>query len=68
VRAAPRLDKFQVLTSQGLREQSGIEPGQKLQALAWARRIELLPGQAPQSVRGFLPGLDSTVLREGDRV
>jgi len=46
----------------------GIEPGQKLQVLACQHRIEFLPAEAPQSLRGFLPGLDSAVPRDGDRM
>ena len=45
-----------------------IEPGQNLQVLVYQHRIEFLPVEAPQSLRVFLPGLDSAVPREGDRV
>ena len=60
--------RFQVVIPQAVREQLGIEPGQKLQVLAYQHRIEFLPVEAPRSLRGFLPGLDSAVPREGDRV
>ena len=48
--------------------QLGIEPGQKLQVITYEHRIEFLPIESPQSLRGFLPGLDTDVPREGDRV
>jgi bifunctional DNA-binding transcriptional regulator/antitoxin component of YhaV-PrlF toxin-antitoxin module len=51
-----------------VREQLGIEPGQKLQVLAYEHRIEFLPIETAQAMRGFLPGLDTDVPREGDRV
>lgn len=60
--------KFQVVIPQAVREQLHLEAGRKLQVIAYDNRIELLPIEAPQSLRGFLPGLDSTVERESDRV
>ncbi len=60
--------KFQVVIPLAVREQLGIEPGQKLQVLAYERRIEFLPIETAQAMRGFLPGLDTDVPREGDRV
>lgn len=60
--------KFQVVIPLAVREQLGIEPGQKLQVLAYEHRIEFLPIESAQAMRGFLPGLDTDVPREGDRV
>jgi len=60
--------KFQVVIPQAVREQLGIEPGQKLQVLAFDHRIEFLSIESPRSLRGFLRGLDTDVPREGDRV
>ncbi|MDD2744589.1 MAG: AbrB/MazE/SpoVT family DNA-binding domain-containing protein [Rhodocyclaceae bacterium] len=60
--------KFQVVIPQKVREQLHIEVGQKLQVLAIGQRIEMLPIESAQSLRGFLPGLDTTVSRDSDRV
>ena len=35
--------KFQVVIPQAVREQLGIEPGQKLQVITYEHRIEFLP-------------------------
>lgn len=59
--------KFQVVIPQAVREQLNIEAGQKLQVLAYEHRIELLPVEAPQALRGFLAGIDTDVPREDDR-
>lgn len=59
--------KFQVVIPQAVREQLHLQPGQKLQVLAYEHRIELLPIEAPQALRGFLAGIDTDVPREGDR-
>ncbi|HEX5391964.1 MAG TPA: AbrB/MazE/SpoVT family DNA-binding domain-containing protein [Rhodocyclaceae bacterium] len=60
--------KFQVVIPQAVREQLQLEAGRKLQVIAYDNRIELLPIESPQSLRGFLSGLDTTVTREDDRV
>lgn len=60
--------KFQVVIPQAVREQLQLEAGRKLQVIAYDNRIELLPIESPQSLRGFLPGLDTAVVREDDRV
>jgi AbrB family looped-hinge helix DNA binding protein len=60
--------RFQVVIPQAVREQLRIEPGQKLQVLAFDHhRNEFLAVESPRSLRGFLPGLDTDVPREGDR-
>lgn len=60
--------KFQVVIPQAVREQLHIEAGQKLQVLAYEHRIELLPVESPQALRGFLAGISSDVSREEDRL
>jgi AbrB family looped-hinge helix DNA binding protein len=60
--------KFQVVIPQKIREQLHIEVGQKLQVLAIGQRIEMLPIESAQSLRGFLSGIDTTISRESDRV
>ncbi len=59
--------KFQVVIPQAVREQLNLEAGQKLQVLAYERRIELLPVEPAQCLRGFLAGIATDVPREGDR-
>lgn len=59
--------KFQVVIPQAVREQLHIEAGQKLQVLTYGQRIELLPMESPQALRGFLAGITTDVLREADR-
>lgn len=59
--------KFQVVIPQAVREQLHIEAGQKLQVLAYEHRIELLPIETPQALRGFLTGIATDVPREADR-
>ena len=60
--------KFQVVIPQPVREQLRIHPGERLQVLTFGNRIELLPIESPQQLRGFLVGIDTTVVREPDRI
>ncbi len=58
--------KFQVVIPREIRKRLGLEPGQKVQALAYENRIEFIPVRALKSMRGFLQGIDTTVRRERD--
>jgi AbrB family looped-hinge helix DNA binding protein len=60
--------KFQVVIPKEVREKLKIVPGQKVQAIAYTDRIELLPLRRAEDLRGFAKGIDTTVPREGDRV
>lgn len=60
--------KFQVVIPKAIRERLGLRPGQRVEALIYGDRIELIPIRPITELRGSLPGLDTTVEREGDRV
>ncbi len=59
--------KFQVVIPKAIRERLGLSPGQKVQALVYGNRIELIPLQPAKHLRGFIKGIDTTVPREPDR-
>ncbi len=60
--------KFQVVIPREIREALGLEPGQKIQAVLYENRVELIPVKALKRMRGFLSGIDTTVPRERDRI
>ncbi len=60
--------KFQVVIPQMIRKSLGLQPGQKIQAILYENRIELIPIQPMQSRRGFLKGIDTSIEREADRI
>jgi len=60
--------KYQVVIPRDVRETLSIKPGEKLQVINYANRIELVPVKKIKSMRGFLKGIDTTVAREKDRV
>ena len=59
---------YQIVIPRDLRRQLNIQPGQKLRACIQGNHIELIPEQPITAARGFLPGIDSQVEREDDRV
>lgn len=59
--------RFQVVIPKAIRDRLGLQPGQKIQALAVGDRIELFPLKPVAEMRGFLRGLDTRVDREDDR-
>ena len=60
--------KYQVVIPKEIRDRLGLLPGQKIQAIAYGGRIELIPVRPAQQMKGFLKGIDTKVEREGDRV
>ncbi len=60
--------KFQVVIPKEIRESLRLEPGQKVEAVEYENRIELVPVRPVAEMRGFLRGIDTTVEREDDRV
>lgn len=60
--------KFQVVIPRDVRETLSIKPGEKMQIINYANRIELVPVKKIKSMRGFLKGIDTTVVREKDRI
>jgi AbrB family looped-hinge helix DNA binding protein len=60
--------KFQVVIPKEMRESLKLAPGQKVQALLYENRIELIPLRPIKKMRGFLKGIDTTIDRETDRL
>jgi AbrB family looped-hinge helix DNA binding protein len=59
--------KFQVVIPRTVRERLRLSPGQKVQALVYDGRVELIPLRPAKALRGFLKGIDTTVARDADR-
>lgn len=59
--------KYQVVIPKKVREELGIEPGQKVHVIPYMGRIELIPYKSVKEGRGFLEGIDTNVDREPDR-
>jgi AbrB family looped-hinge helix DNA binding protein len=60
--------KYQVVIPKNVRESLKIQPGQKMQVVEYAGRIELIPERDIKELRGFLKGIDTEFKREEDRL
>ena len=60
--------KFQVVIPVEIRRQLGLKAGQKVQAIAYDDRIELIPLRPIETMRGFLKGIDTDISRPPDRL
>lgn len=60
--------KFQVVIPKGIRDSLQLVPGQKVRAIAYGDRIELIPVRPIAELRGSLAGLDTHIERDADRL
>jgi AbrB family looped-hinge helix DNA binding protein len=59
--------KYQVVIPKKVREALNVRPGQKLQVIEYAGRIELVPECDIRELRGFVKGIHTAFSREEDR-
>ena len=59
--------KFQVVIPRAVHERLNLSPGQKVQAIVYDDRVELIPLRPARALRGFLKGIDTAVARDADR-
>jgi len=60
--------KFQVVIPKSIRKALELRPGQKVQAIRYGDRIELIPVRPLAEARGLLAGIDTSIEREPDRL
>jgi AbrB family looped-hinge helix DNA binding protein len=60
--------KYQVVIPKNVRESLKLRPGQRMQVIEFAGRIELIPERAIKELRGFVKGINTEFKREKDRL
>lgn len=60
--------RFQVVIPKDVRERLDLKVGQQVDAIPYRGRVELIPLEPIESMRGFLRGMDTKVPRDEDRV
>ena len=60
--------KYQVVIPKTVRDSLNLRPGQKMQVVEYAGRIELIPERDIKELRGFVKGINTEFKREKDRV
>ena len=60
--------KFKIVIPQRIREAMGLRSGEKAWILSFRNRIEVIPVRDIRSLRGYLKGIDTSFVRDGDRL
>lgn len=60
--------KFQVVIPKEIREVFQVLPGEKFGVIPFENRIELIPIKNLKTMKGFLKGIKTDILREKDRL
>jgi len=60
--------KYQIVIPKKIRTSHSLKPGQKIQIISYGNRIELIPERKISEMRGFLKGINTDFIREGDRI
>jgi AbrB family looped-hinge helix DNA binding protein len=60
--------KYQIVIPKTVREALHLRPGQIMQVIEYAGRVELIPERDIKELRGFLKGINTEFKREEDRV
>jgi len=60
--------KFQIVIPKTVREALKLQPGTVFNVVEYNGRIEIVPVRRPKEMRGFLRGMDTSVIREKDRL
>ena len=60
--------KYQIVIPKEVRESVGIDAGQRMRVLPFGEGVIVLPVRPIREMRGSLPGIDTDVPRDPDRV
>ena len=60
--------KFQVVIPLAVREGLKLVPGVKMQVMQYDNRVEFIPVQPANALRGSLRGIDTSIARDADRL
>ncbi len=60
--------KYQIVIPRSIRQALKLKPGEKIQAIRYGDRVELIPARSIKAARGSLKGIDTSIEREPDRL
>ncbi len=60
--------KYQIVIPKAVRKALHLRPGQKMQVIEYAGRVELIPERDIKELCGFVKGINTEYKREKDRV
>ena len=59
---------YQLVFPKEIREIVGLEAGTSFEVISYNNRIELIPIKPMKNLRGVFPGIDTTIIRDDDRL
>ncbi|MDR1146410.1 MAG: AbrB/MazE/SpoVT family DNA-binding domain-containing protein [Verrucomicrobiales bacterium] len=60
--------EYQVVIPPSVRKELAWRPGTRLSVFKHGGGVEFVPARSPQSLRGFLRGMDTNIERDEDRL
>ena len=60
--------KLQFVIPQKVREEMGLRAGEEMKVFSFRNRIEIVPVRDIRTLRSSLKGIDTSSVREGDRL
>jgi len=60
--------KFQFVIPQKVREEMGLRAGEEMKVFSFRNRIEIVPVRDIRTLRSSLKGIDTSSVREGNRL
>ncbi|MDR3196729.1 MAG: AbrB/MazE/SpoVT family DNA-binding domain-containing protein [Planctomycetaceae bacterium] len=61
-------NKYQIIIPKEVREEIGLKAGVSFEVITYVNRIELVPIKPIKNLKGILKGIDTTIIREEDRI
>jgi AbrB family looped-hinge helix DNA binding protein len=60
--------KFQIVIPKEIRQKYGLKAGATVEVISYGNRIEIIPIDSIKKLNGFIKGIDTTIIREDDRI
>ena len=61
-------NEYQVFIPEEIRKKTGVKAGTSFEVISYNSRIELVPIKPMKNLNGIFKGIDTTILREDDRI
>jgi AbrB family looped-hinge helix DNA binding protein len=61
-------DEFQLVIPEKMRESIGLKAGTSFEVISYNNRIELIPLRPMKELKGVFRGIDTTIVRDDDRI
>jgi len=59
---------YQLVIPEEIRETTGLKAGTSFEIISYNNRIELIPIKPMKNLRGIFRGIDTTIIRDDDRL